>query len=55
MADAHLNLTVIGDGSLIGIKSVILHGAVIGKHCLITLAEATGNPPFLTPMHSARR
>ncbi|GAB1393130.1 gamma carbonic anhydrase family protein [Rhodocyclaceae bacterium] len=25
----------IGDGSLIGIKSVILNGAVIGKHCLI--------------------
>jgi len=35
MADSHLNLTVIGDRSLIGIKSVILHGAVIGKHCLI--------------------
>lgn len=26
---------VIGDGSLIGIKSVILNGAVIGRHCLI--------------------
>lgn len=25
----------VGDGSLIGIKSVILNGAVIGKHCLI--------------------
>lgn len=25
----------IGDGALIGIKSVILNGAVIGKHCLI--------------------
>ena len=25
----------IGDGTLIGIKSVILNGAVIGKHCLI--------------------
>jgi len=25
----------IGDGCLIGIKSVVLNGAVIGKHCLI--------------------
>lgn len=25
----------IGDGSLIGIKSVIMNGAVIGKNCLI--------------------
>jgi len=25
----------VGDGSLVGIKSVILNGAVIGKHCLI--------------------
>jgi carbonic anhydrase/acetyltransferase-like protein (isoleucine patch superfamily) len=25
----------IGDGTLVGIKSVILNGAVIGKHCLI--------------------
>jgi carbonic anhydrase/acetyltransferase-like protein (isoleucine patch superfamily) len=25
----------VGDGSLIGIKSVILNGAVIGKNCLI--------------------
>lgn len=25
----------VGDGSLIGIKSVILNGAVIGRHCLI--------------------
>jgi len=26
---------IVGDGSLIGIKSVILNGAVVGKHCLI--------------------
>ncbi len=25
----------IGDGSLVGIKSVILNGAMVGKHCLI--------------------
>lgn len=25
----------IGDGTLVGIKSVVLNGAVIGKHCLI--------------------
>lgn len=26
---------MIGDGTLVGIKSVVLNGAVIGKHCLI--------------------
>jgi carbonic anhydrase/acetyltransferase-like protein (isoleucine patch superfamily) len=25
----------VGDGTLVGIKSVVLNGAVIGKHCLI--------------------
>jgi len=32
---AMLHGCTVGDGSLIGIKSVILNGAVIGKHCLI--------------------
>jgi carbonic anhydrase/acetyltransferase-like protein (isoleucine patch superfamily) len=32
---AMLHGCTIGDGSLIGIKSVILNGAVIGKNCLI--------------------
>ena len=32
---AMLHGCTIGDGSLIGIKSVILHGAIIGKNCLI--------------------
>lgn len=32
---AMLHGCTVGDGSLIGIKSVILNGAVIGKNCLI--------------------
>ena len=32
---AMLHGCTIGDGSLIGIKSVILNGAIIGKNCLI--------------------
>ena len=32
---AMLHGCTIGDGSLIGIKSVILNGAVVGKNCLI--------------------
>ena len=32
---AMLHGCTIGDGSLIGIKSVILNGAKIGKNCLI--------------------
>lgn len=32
---AMLHGCTVGDGSLIGIKSVVLNSAVIGKHCLI--------------------
>jgi carbonic anhydrase/acetyltransferase-like protein (isoleucine patch superfamily) len=39
---AMLHGCTIGDGSLIGIKSVILNGAKIGKNCLIGAASFVG-------------
>ena len=56
---AMLHGCTVGDGSLIGIKSVILNGAVIGKNCLVgantLIAEGKTIPDGSLVLGSPRR